>query len=255
MNRHPTNRPMIGISCRLEKKEEGDWFYLQRDYAEAVYAAGGAPVLIPLIAEEEYTRLLAARLDGVVLSGSGSDVDPARYGVAPHPRMGPVHKEKDAVDAALVGLALETRKPLLGICYGTQALNVALGGTLVQHLDEEPAAIAHPDRQSRHPVRVEPDSMLARLGGRAGEFLVNTSHHQALDRVAPSLRVTARAPDGVIEAVETKEPGRFLVGVQWHPERIWRESELSHALFEELVRAAAVVGDAGRETQAWRGVR
>jgi len=83
---------------------------------------------------------------------------------------------------------------------------------------------------------VEPDSTLARLGGGAGEYRVNTSHHQALDRVASSLRVTARAPDGVIEAVESADNGRFLVGVQWHPERIWRESELSRALFEELVR-------------------
>ncbi len=237
------SRPLIGISCRLEKKDEGDWFYLQREYAEAVYAAGGAPVLIPLIPEQEYTRLLVARLDGLVLSGSSSDVDPARYGAARHERCGPVHAEKDAVDTALVGLSLETRKPLLGICYGTQAMNVALGGTLIQHLDAERAgAIQHPDRRSRHAVHVAPRSLLARLGGRAGEFQVNSSHHQSLDRVAPSLCVTARAPDGVIEAVETTAPDRFLVGVQWHPERIWRESDLSRALFEELVRQAAATG-------------
>ncbi len=240
------NRPLIGISCRLEKKDAGDWFYLQRDYAEAVYAAGGLPVLIPLIAEPDYTRQLVAQLDGVVLSGSSSDLDPARYGAERHPRAGPVHEEKDQVDTALVALSLETRKPLLGICYGTQALNVALGGTLVQHLDEERALILHRDRNSRHPVSVEPDSLLARLGGHAGEFQVNTSHHQALDRVAASLRVTARAPDGVIEGVETTEPDRFLIGVQWHPERIWRESELSRALFEELVRQAAAAAGAPR---------
>lgn len=228
------SRPLIGISCRL--RQEKGWFYLQREYSEAVYAAGGLPVLIPLIAEPEYARELVARLDGVVLSGSASDVDPGLYGAERDTRVEDVHPEKDAVDMALAGLVLETRKPLLGICYGTQALNVQLGGTLVQHLEENP--IRHSDPKAQHQIRVEPDTWLARLAGRAGEFRVNTSHHQAVGRAAPSLRVTARAPDGVIEAVETTEPGRFLVGVQWHPERIWREDGLSRALFEELVRQA-----------------
>lgn len=226
---------MIGISCRLEKREHGDWFYLQREYAEAVYAAGGLPVLIPLLADPEYTRWLVARLDGVVLSGSSSDVDPARYQAECSPHVKVIHPEKDAVDTAMVRLAQETRKPLLGICFGTQAMNVALGGTLVQHLE---TGTSHSDRESRHAVRVEPGTVLARLGGRAGEFQVNTSHHQALDRVAASLRVTARSSDGVIEAVESTDPSRFLIGVQWHPERIWKESGPSRALFEELVRRA-----------------
>src|SRR6266852_3398429 len=114
-------RPLIGISCRLEEKKNTDWFYLQREYAEAVYAAGGLPVLIPLIADAEYSRQLAARLDGIVLSGSASDVDPARYGAAPDPKLGPIHLEKDAVDTAMVELAIKSCKPLLGICFGTQA--------------------------------------------------------------------------------------------------------------------------------------
>lgn len=233
--RKPAVRPpMIGISCRLEKREQGDWFYLQREYAEAVYAAGGLPVLIPLLADPEYTRGLVERLDGVVLSGSSSDVDPARYQAERSPHVKVIHQEKDAVDTAMVRLAQETRKPLLGICFGTQAMNVALGGTLRQHLE---TGTNHSDRKSRHAVRVEPGTVLARLGG-AGEFPVNSSHHQAIDRVAASLRVTAQSSDGVIEAVESTDPGRFLVGVQWHPERIWKESDLSRALFEELVRRA-----------------
>ena len=235
MNRPAVNRPMIGISCRLEKRDEADWFYLQREYAEAVYAAGGLPVLVPLLADPEYTDGLVARLDGVVLSGSSSDVDPARYHADRGPHVKVIHLEKDAVDIAMVRLALETRKPLLGICFGTQAMNVALGGTLRQHLE---TGINHSDRKSRHAVRVEPGTVLARLGGRAGEFQVNTSHHQALDRVADSLQVTARSSDDVVEAVESTDPARFLVGVQWHPERIWKESDLSQALFRELVRRA-----------------
>ncbi len=228
-----TRRPLIGITCRLEEKKNTDWFYLQREYSEAVYAAGGLPVMIPLIADPEYAREVAARLDGFVLSGSGSDVDPARYGADRHPKTEPVHAARDAVDISMVELALGMRKPLLGICFGAQAMNVALGGTLVQHLE---TVTDHTDKNSRHGVTVEADSLLAKLGGRAGRYEVNSSHHQALDRVAGDLRVTARSDDGVIEAVETTEPGRFLVGVQWHPERIWKEDELSKALFDELVR-------------------
>lgn len=227
-------RPLIGISCRLEKKAEGDWFYLQREYSEAVLAAGGIPVMLPLLAEPEYALALAERLDAIVLSGSSSDVDPVRYGALRHPKVVKVHSERDELDAALIHQALERHKPLLGICFGTQMLNVAMGGSLVQHLE---TGIPHSDRKVPHIVRVEPESLLAQLGG-AGEHQVNTSHHQALERVPAALRITARAPDGVIEAVETTDPDRFLVGVQWHPERIWQESPISRALFQELVRRA-----------------
>lgn len=234
------SRPLIGVSCRLDPKESGDWFYLQREYTEAVWAHGGLPVQIPLIADAAYTTELVERLDGIVLSGSSSDVDPPLYGAPRQEKCGPVHAEKDAVDIQFVKLALKTGKPLLGICFGTQAMNVALGGTLIQHLETD---MAHPDattdRRNRHMVRLEADSVLARLAGGAAESRVNSSHHQAVDRVAPSLRVTARATDGVIEAVESADNGRFLVGVQWHPERIWRENDLSRALFEELVRQSS----------------
>jgi putative glutamine amidotransferase len=230
-------RPLIGITCRLDPKPDYNtaWHYLQREYSEAVWDAGGLPVLIPLIADEAYTRELIPHLDGILLSGSTSDVDPARYGQPRQPECGPTHPERDTVDLSLIHLALETHKPLLGICFGTQALNVALGGTLIQHLG---LPLPHDDRNVRHDVAVEADSLLEKLGsGRS--FVVNTSHHQALDRVPPGLRVTARSSaDGVIEAVETTDPGRFLVGVQWHPERIYKEEQLSRALFEELVRQA-----------------
>ena len=229
-------RPLVGISCRLEERpaEENDWFYLQREYSEAVLAAGGIPVMLPLLGKPEYAVGLAERLDAIVLPGSRSDVDPARYGASPHSKLGPVHRERDELDAALIRQALEQHKPLLGICFGTQMLNVAMGGSLVQHLETD---IAHSDRKVPHTVRVEAGSLLAQLGG-AGDHEVNTSHHQALERVPAALQITARTPDGVIEAVETTEPDRFLLGVQWHPERIWQKSPISRALFEELVRRA-----------------
>jgi putative glutamine amidotransferase len=227
-------KPLIGICCRLDRTPRGDRFNLQREYSEAVLAAGGIPVLLPLLPDLEFARTVASRLNGILLSGSTSDVEPQRYGAERDPRVTDVHPEREALDFALVDHAIQTRKPLLGICFGTQALNVALGGTLIQHLE---TSIDHSDPQVRHKVLVEPDSALARLGG-VGEHLVNTSHHQAVERVAPALRVTAHAPDGTIEAIEAADPGRFLVAVQWHPELIWKESPISRALFEELVRWA-----------------
>jgi putative glutamine amidotransferase len=219
----------------MEPKPERNtaWHYLQREYAQAIWDSGGLPVLVPLIDDPAYTRELIARLDGIVLSGSASDVDPAQYGESREADCGPTHREKDAVDLAMTNLALETRKPLLGICFGTQAMNVAMGGTLIQHLTVK---LKHDDAAIRHDIAVESDSLLAKLGGK-NHFSVNTSHHQALGRVSTGLRVTARSPeDGVIEAVESTDHGRFLVGVQWHPERIYKEEELSRALFEELVK-------------------
>jgi putative glutamine amidotransferase len=233
----PPNRPLIGITCRLEPRPQNNtaWHYLQREYSEAIWDTGGLPVLVPLIADPAYTCELVGRLDGIVLSGSASDVDPSHYGQERDPQLGPVAPEKDAVDLSLTNLAIETRKPLLGICFGAQAINVAMGGSLFQHLNMQ---IKHDDSKARHDISVEPDSALARLGGKS-TFVVNTSHHQALDQVPSTLRVTARsAADGVIEAVETTDASRSLVGVQWHPERIYKEEELSRALFEELVRKA-----------------
>lgn len=231
-------KPLIGISCRLKHKSKGDHFYLQREYSEAVFAAGGIPVMLPLIPDRDYVDEIAQRLDGILLSGSSSDVNPALFGAARHPRLGQVHPERDALDRALIRHAIDSRKPLLGICYGIQALNVALGGSLVQHVE---TGIEHSNAEACHKVLVEADSLLARIGS-AGEHVVNTSHHQALDRIGDSLRVTAHAPDGVIEAVETTEAGRFLVGVQWHPERIWKQSAISKALFEAFIHATQKTG-------------
>lgn len=237
-------KPLIGLTCRWE--EANGWYYLSSDYGRAVAAAGGIPVQIPLL--PEIVEELAARLDGFVLCGSPSDVDPARYGQPRHAEVRVVHREREETDRRVLEHAFREKKPVLGICFGMQSLNVYRAGTLVQHI---PAQIAgaweHKDREARHPVALAAGSRLAGWAGGATEIRVNSTHHQSLDAVGGGLRVVARAPDGVIEAVEGDFPDHFVIGVQWHPERIWEQEPLSARVFRELVRAAetgqATAGD------------
>lgn len=234
---------MIGVTTRLN---EEDSFYLRRYYAEAVEAAGGAPVYIPLIPDREYLSALCERLDGLMLSGSNSDLDPVYYGEEPHQKLGPVIPERDEADLILLELAEKNAMPVLGICFGMQSLNVARGGSLIQDLaSQTPGAIKHEQGQvvnrPSHHVRIEADSLLAQLAG--GETArVNSSHHQAVNKVGRDLRVIACAPDGVIEAIVDRRPDRFVLGVQWHPEIGWEKDKFSQAIFREFIEAARKYG-------------
>jgi putative glutamine amidotransferase len=227
-------KPLIGLTCRWD--EENERFYLPSEYAEAVAAAGGVPVLIPLVPEA--AAELTARLDAVVLVGSASDVDPVRYGQQRAPAVTKVHPQRDATDFAVLERAFHDKKPVLGICFGLQSLNVYLGGSLVQHIPESvPDAVEH-NREARHDVQIASASALAEWNQGALSINVNSWHHQALDRLGKGLRVAAVATDGVIEAVEGTSPDHFVVAVQWHPERIRKDEPLSDRLFQELVKAA-----------------
>lgn len=231
------DRPLIGITTRQEPDKVD--FYLARDYSEAVYAAGGLPFLIPLIGSPEYLDLALQKLHGIIFSGSATDVDPKRYGQPPAPELGPVNPLRDQVDLHLAGEALRLGMPLFGICYGFQMLNVRLGGSLIQDLPSQlPGDIRH-ERKSggpplRHKVRLIPDSLFARLAG-GTEVEVNSSHHQAIDRLASDLKSMATSPDGIIEAA-VHCSGKPLLAVQWHPEKNYQQDAFSRRLFEHFVQ-------------------
>lgn len=192
-------------------------------YVRALQAAGLVPLIVPPSLDDDDARALVARVAGIVLSG-GEDVDPATYGAVRHPATEPPHTGRDATERALVIAARDARRPLLAICRGIQSLNVALGGTLVQDLpSERPSAIRHARGDAAghrvHGVAVQPGSRLAAALG-ATQIEANSLHHQAVDRLAETLRATAHASDGIIEGVETASEDWWVLGVQWHPEEL-----------------------------------
>ncbi|MDQ7820677.1 MAG: gamma-glutamyl-gamma-aminobutyrate hydrolase family protein [Armatimonadota bacterium] len=229
-------RPRIGITTRTS----GSASPRARRYAEAVAAAGGEVVWLdpPALRRAGTPAAALARVDGLLFSG-GDDIDPQYYGEEVDPLAGvEVDPERDAVELPLARAAWEAGVPVLGICRGIQTLNVALGGTLHQDLARAglDVRLHRGDADVAHPVEVAAPSRLAALVG-AGSRMVNSAHHQALKAVAGALVVTARAPDGVVEAVEA--PDRpFVVAVQWHPERMLDADPRMAALFEALVDAA-----------------
>lgn len=233
-------RPLIGITMRHEL--ETGRFYLQREYGEAVEASGGAPVHLSLIPRADYVESVLQRLDGILLPGSASDVDPLRYGHEPHRQLSTVHPLRDETDALVLEISERRKMPLLAICYGMQAWNVSRGGTLIQDIASEvPAAIKHeqgaPRERPSHRVKFERESLIARLA--EGETtLVNSHHHQALETIGKGLRATAWTSDGLAEALEETEGLRWALGLQWHPEVGWEKDTLSRAIFKNFVSAA-----------------
>lgn len=236
--------PLIGISTGRKEGENGQthWYGTPFSYIHAVQRAGGIPLLMPPVFSEDQILALLERLDGVLIIGGG-DLDPNLYQGETHPRVYGIEPERDAVELMLVRSVLKTSKPLLGICRGVQVMNVALGGTLYSDIaDQKPGAIKHdyypdfPRNTLAHAVEIEAQSRLAQMLG-GTQFEVNSLHHQGIREVAPSLRVTAHAPDGLVEAVEV-EGHPFAIGVQWHPEWL-QEHAPQRALFSAFIRAAS----------------
>ncbi len=233
-------RPRIGITMRIEL--DTDRFYLSRHYSEAVEAAGGAPVHISLIPNSQYIAAVTDGVDGILLPGSDSDVDPLRYGHEPHQALGHVHSIKDETDLLVLEEIERRRLPLFGICFGMQVLNVSRGGTLIQDIASQvQAAIKHeqgaPRDRPSHRIKLLEESRLASLAGRDGA-VVNSHHHQAIEVVGRDLVASAWAADGLVEAIEDPRSDRFVMAVQWHPELGWQRDSLSQALFSRFVREA-----------------
>ena len=238
------HKPRIGVPYRARKEEvTGAYDKIQR-YLGAVRRAGGEPILASLGSSDEDLRELAWTLDGVVLSGSPADVDPARFGQPRSARCAAPDPDRERVDFAFLTHCFQEQKPVLAICFGIQSLNVFLSGTLVQDIASELGKAVDHDghekgaREVFHSVEIEPDSKLAQMAG-SSQARVNSSHHQSIREPGRNLRVTSRAPDGVIEAVEWIGDGNWVMGVQWHPERMVETDALAQTLFRELVGAAA----------------
>ena len=237
-------RPIIGITCsQIEVGERKQpWLAAHTAYADAVAAGGGVPLLLPIPSPdwpndpEAYAQAMLERVDGLLLSG-GNDSDPSFYGQELHPATKLVSRERDLLELALAKQAMQHDRPMLGICRGIQTLTIAAGGSLIQDLPIEP--ICHSSRPERsspyHKVTLDQGSRLNEIYGVA-ELTTNSYHHQAADAIG-SLRIIARADDGVVEGLE-KGGCRFVLGVQWHPEEMIRQYPEQVKLFQALVGAA-----------------
>ena len=222
-------RPLVvGIA---EVCSSGTTVSVGAEYLKAVSDGGHLPVVISRYGDDAQLDLLLSRLDLLLLAG-GEDVDPARYGMPESPKLGKVNAGRDAFEFRLVAAARKRRLPLVGVCRGCQLLNVAFGGTLWQDLPSEyPAAEPVTHQGVTHPIAIRPGSSLARVLGTTNT-VVNSSHHQAVRRLAPGFRVTASAPDGVIEAIESD--GYPAIGLQFHPEKlVWKDRK---SVFTRLYR-------------------
>jgi putative glutamine amidotransferase len=217
--------PIIGLpTLAIPPGPKPPRFGINQSYVRALTAAGCAPVLIPILDDDDRLRPIYERLDGIVFPG-GADIAPEEYGEEPIDNLNVVEAPRDRTELTLARWAYADDLPTLGICRGQQVLNVALGGTLYQDLRHQGATqVEHSDADGRartalmHRVRLDPNSRLAQLIDETG-VEVNSLHHQAVKTVAPQLRATGTADDGVVEALESDDH-RFLIAVQWHPEEI-----------------------------------
>jgi len=232
------HRPLIGITAGLNDQKK--YQVLNRSFMDAIIAQGGMPVTLPLTNDEDILRQYVETCDGFLFSG-GEDVDPLLFGQYQKPACGSVCPVRDAHELALLKLLVQRKdKPVFGVCRGLQVMNIALGGDIYQDLPSEYAGelIAHRQKQdaryASHPVKVEEGSLLRAITGH-DTLMVNSLHHQAIHH-AKSWRVSAVAPDGVIEAAEWADHPFFL-GVQWHPERLWEYDEANAGLFKAFIDA------------------
>ena len=232
------SKPVIGINADFRRAQGNQpaFTYIAAGYYDCIAAAGGIPLILPPCQEEGDVYTMLDKLDGVVLIG-GADLDPRRDGFMLHPSVRPMEPRREVFDRMLMRVAGERRLPVFGIGAGMQLLNLSQGGNLFLHIPEDlPDAIPHRDAQDighRHSLDITPGSIMERVYGE-GEIRVCSRHHMAIDEVAPGFDVTARCPDGVIEAIESNQSDWFAMGTQFHPESD-SASALDLRIFEEFI--------------------
>lgn len=232
------SKHIIGINADFRRSQGNQpaFTYLAAGYYDCIVQAGGIPVILAPIEDEDDISVMLDRLDGVVMIG-GADLDPRRDGFMLHPTVRPMEPRREIFDRTLMQKVAERRMPVFGIGAGMQLLNVSQGGNLFLHIPEDlPSAIPHRDNQDighRHSLDITSGSVMERVYGE-GEIRVCSRHHMAIDEVAPGFDVTARCPDGVIEAIESNQPDWFAMGTQFHPESD-SASALDLRIFEEFI--------------------
>jgi putative glutamine amidotransferase len=240
-------KPLIGITC--SRTVGGAWGeyspghfmdYTYEEYTRAIHYCGGAPVIIPIPQDTGTFQTIFKRLDGLLLSG-GPDINPRFYGEQPLPALGEVDEGLDRMELEAARLAFRENLPTLGICRGAQILNVSQGGTLYQDIPSQVQdCVGHTQKADKrvlaHSIRIEGKTLLSSISKRKAIW-VNGKHHQAIKALAPGFRVSARATDGIIEAIEHPSK-KFLLGVQWHPEGTWEDDLYSKRLFRAFIEAA-----------------
>jgi putative glutamine amidotransferase len=226
-------KPLIGINCKIITDDGDQYYKLDRNYVRSVEQAGGEPVLMPAFPDAAAVRKFLDRLDGVLFTG-GPDINPCRFDQKKHPKADLMHEDREKSDFLALREALKRDLPTLCICCGHQELNVALGGSLHQHVYDLPGVKKHSEGAT-HPVAMTGESRTRDILG-VPRPTVNSWHHQAIQKVGRGLVVTAESPDGLIEGVELPDH-RFMIGVQWHPERMQNDRR-QQSLFRALVAEA-----------------
>lgn len=242
-------RPVIGITPdfhpghRKGFRSRGEsTYFIRARYVDAVQDLGGVPLILPATQEAKLRKGMLSRIDGLLITGSGPDLNPRLYGERQTARFKIMSAERSEFELCLAREAIREGCPILGICGGLQLLNVALGGSLIQDIETAvPRALPHQQEETAtrvsHRVRITPGTRLHRIL-RSDTIRVNSSHHQAPKGVAPGLMVNAMAPDGIIEGLESAEPC-FVIGIQWHPEYLYRRNEASRRLFKAFLKESA----------------
>jgi putative glutamine amidotransferase len=233
--------PLIGITADSDKISGQPSFIIKESYVAAVEDSGGVPFLLCPVRSEAAVSSFVSLIDGLLISGGGFDIDPKLYGEEPHPGLGKTLPDRTDFEIKLLREAVEKKVPILGICGGHQLINVYFGGTLYQDIPSQyKGAINHkqptPSDNPYHSINIYPSTRLLRIAG-TDSTVVNSTHHQSIKKIGNNLKISSVAEDGIIEAIEY-DGDDFIVGVQWHPERLYSKEPASQKIFADFIKEA-----------------